>query len=228
MFLHRHIESSKETLRHIATRNTSWPEYCLTALDELTSAVKEMSSVHNMWSSNGTGGAPTAGQSTNSGIVPASGSRAHVQAPTLTNSAQNQTGRRQGSLSGLPRVVASSPGIMEESPQRRPPEWQQSAMGPPQGAAHHQAYNTSPGLACTPYQTGTPWNNYQQPLPAGQFPPDIPYEAAAEPGTIPGEGQESMMWYDQLFATSFSAIDNPFLAAAHLDPSIDPTWSYLR
>lgn len=238
MFLHRHIESSKEILRHIATRNTSWPEYCLSALDELTSAVKEMSSVHNMWSSNGTSGAPTAGQSTNSGIAPASGSRTQVQAPTLTNSAQNnQAGQRQANLSGLPRVVASSPGIMEdpgshapseESPQRRPPEWQRSAMGLSQGTAHYPAYDTSPGLAGTPHQTGTPWNNYQQPLPAGQFPPDLPYEAAAEPGTIPGEGQESMMWYDQLFATSFSAIDNPFLAAAHLDPSIDPTWSYLR
>lgn len=36
------------------------------------------------------------------------------------------------------------------------------------------------------------------------------------------------MWYDQLFDSSFSALDNPFLAAAQFDPSIDPTWSYLR
>lgn len=36
------------------------------------------------------------------------------------------------------------------------------------------------------------------------------------------------MWYDQLFASSFCAIDNPFLAAAEFDASIDPTWNYLR
>ncbi|CAI0655283.1 unnamed protein product, partial [Colletotrichum noveboracense] len=49
----------------------------------------------------------------------------------------------------------------------------------------------------------------------------------AETGA-PGEGQESMVWYDQLFANSFGAIDYPFLAAAQFDPSVDPTWSYLR
>ncbi|KAI6782569.1 uncharacterized protein J7T54_003581 [Emericellopsis cladophorae] len=39
----RHIESSKEVLRHFAARNTSWPEYCLSAIDELTLAVEELS-----------------------------------------------------------------------------------------------------------------------------------------------------------------------------------------
>lgn len=47
-------------------------------------------------------------------------------------------------------------------------------------------------------------------------------------GVMPGEGQEALMWYDQLFASTFSAIDNPFLAAAPFDSSIDPNWSYLR
>jgi hypothetical protein len=45
---------------------------------------------------------------------------------------------------------------------------------------------------------------------------------------IPLEGHESMMWYDQLFASSFSAIDNPFLVNAEFDASVDPTWNYLR
>lgn len=44
----------------------------------------------------------------------------------------------------------------------------------------------------------------------------------------PAEGQESIVWYDQLFSDSFSAIENPFLAAAQFDSAIDPTWSYLR
>lgn len=61
------------------------------------------------------------------------------------------------------------------------------------------------------------------------FPAGLPYQPP-DLGTtpIPGEGQESMMWYDQLFDGSFGAIDNPFLAAAQLDNSIDPTYSFLR
>lgn len=178
------------------------------------------------------------GQGTTGATIPPSGTRSQGQAPTVSYSAQDgQNAQRQASVSGFPRVIASSPGtgeeprsqaLSEESSQRRPPQWQQGGMGLPRGTAHYPAYNTSPGLAGTPHQSGTPWN-YQQPLPAGQFPPEVSYDAAAaDSATIPGEGQESMMWYDQLFATSFSAIDNPFLAAAHLDPSIDPTWSYLR
>lgn len=63
----------------------------------------------------------------------------------------------------------------------------------------------------------------------GQLSAAIPYEGTESGAApMPGEGQESMMWYDQLFDSSFSAIDNPLLAAAQFDPSIDPTWSYLR
>lgn len=48
------------------------------------------------------------------------------------------------------------------------------------------------------------------------------------PGQMPADDQESMVWYDQLFANSLGAIDYPFLAAAQFDSSVDPTWSYLR
>lgn len=53
-------------------------------------------------------------------------------------------------------------------------------------------------------------------------------QAESNLDTVPVEGQESMMWYDQLFASSFSAIDNPLLVAAEFDASVDPTWNYLR
>lgn len=67
-------------------------------------------------------------------------------------------------------------------------------------------------------------------MPGGsQFQGSMQYESVDPVGFgVPGEGQESMMWYDQLFDSSFSALDNPFLAAAQFDPSIDPTWSYLK
>lgn len=39
------------------------------------------------------------------------------------------------------------------------------------------------------------------------------------------EGQESMIWFDQLFANAFGTLDYPVLAAAQFDPSIDPIWS---
>lgn len=41
------------------------------------------------------------------------------------------------------------------------------------------------------------------------------------------EGYDSFKWYDQLFQSSFSAIDNPLLASAEFDGSIDPIWNYL-
>ncbi|KAM0268891.1 hypothetical protein ACHAQH_009883, partial [Verticillium albo-atrum] len=34
----RHVEAGKDMLRHIAARETAWPEYCLSAIDELTAA----------------------------------------------------------------------------------------------------------------------------------------------------------------------------------------------
>ncbi|KAI8296231.1 hypothetical protein K4K56_006203 [Colletotrichum sp. SAR 10_98] len=43
----KHVESGKDILRHIASRDTSWPEYCLSAIDELTAAVRELSAPHN-------------------------------------------------------------------------------------------------------------------------------------------------------------------------------------
>ncbi|CAI4212754.1 unnamed protein product [Parascedosporium putredinis] len=37
-----HVISGKDTLRHLAARDTWWPEYCLEAIDELLSTVKEL------------------------------------------------------------------------------------------------------------------------------------------------------------------------------------------
>lgn len=58
----------------------------------------------------------------------------------------------------------------------------------------------------------------------------MPVEGQPYPSldNMPLEGHESMMWYDQLFASSFSAIDNPFLVNAEFDASVDPTWNSLR
>ncbi|KAF5563391.1 transcription activator acu-15 [Fusarium phyllophilum] len=39
----RHVAAAKDILGHLAARDTSWPEYCLGAIDELTSTVQELS-----------------------------------------------------------------------------------------------------------------------------------------------------------------------------------------
>ncbi|KAG5780482.1 hypothetical protein H9Q73_005873 [Fusarium xylarioides] len=39
----RHVAAAKDILVHLAARDTSWPEYCLGAIDELTSTVQELS-----------------------------------------------------------------------------------------------------------------------------------------------------------------------------------------
>ena len=220
-------------LRHIATRNTSWPEFCLSALDELTSAVKESSSMQgNMWSVQGTAAVRSEAGNSNGTSRPLATSRIQ-RTPTPKHTSQQRQSGQGDAASSFPQVVASSPGLAEE------PENQFIASGssnqqwqsgePPQTAARYDSYAASPGLAGA--SQDAPWN-YQQALQGangGQLPSGIPGGGAQSGnGLIPGEGQESAMWYDQLFATSFSAIDNPFLAAAHFDPSIDPTWSYLR
>ncbi|KAK2055940.1 fungal-specific transcription factor domain-containing protein [Colletotrichum caudatum] len=148
----KHVESGKEILRHIASRDTSWPEYCLSAIDELTAAVRELSVPPNLPSRD-------------------------PKTVTLTSS-------------GHPRY---------DTGQSAPP------IGSP----------------CRP---GPDAQAFSIPSDAASFP-----SASTDPTEIgPGEGQESMVWYDQLFANSFGAIDYPFLAAAQFDSSVDPTWSYLR
>ncbi|KAF5677429.1 transcription activator acu-15 [Fusarium denticulatum] len=39
----KHVAAAKDILGHLAARDTSWPEYCLGAIDELTSTVQELS-----------------------------------------------------------------------------------------------------------------------------------------------------------------------------------------
>ena len=47
----------------------------------------------------------------------------------------------------------------------------------------------------------------------------------ATPGVNGGDGaQESMMWYDQLFDSSFGVVDNLFLATAPFDASGETDW----
>lgn len=182
-------------------------------------------------------GAAQLGTETLNGVArPSAANRAPPAATPNPPAHQYQAGQGDAN-SGFPQVVASSPGLAgdsggqfapNDSVHPQSPGWQRNVPEPPP-FTNNQGYAASPGVAGD--APGMSWN-YQQPLQNqgdGRFAPGMAGNGAQSgDGSIPGEGHESAVWFDQLFATSFSAIDNPFLAAAHLDPSIDPTWSYLR
>lgn len=229
----RHIESSKEALRHIATRDTSWPEYCLSAIDELTSAVKELSKAPEDTSRIPTSGTETSGIDDYHHAATARKTQLYDSA-RITASNSNQPDSCGPSRPAISPVVISSanlglgtpePLIHDNPPQRIPPESLQNTQTFSGMRSQHSHSPLMAGIsqpARTSQLTTAP-----RPLPPP--PPAVACEGAETGPTImPSEGQESMMWYDQLFDSSFATIDNPFLTAAQFDQYTDPTWSHLR
>ncbi|KAF6803576.1 fungal specific transcription factor domain-containing protein [Colletotrichum sojae] len=245
----KHVESGKDILRHIASRDTSWPEYCLSAVDELTAAVRELSTPQN----------PTRQQTSAPNVHPRSSGAGPSNRPE--NSPNRTTHLRSGSAAApssnlrarfSPSVAASSGRPDDQVPATADgmswTQTQSESVPPPDDAARWAsqvspasgtALNNAAWSAGTPggaqpgfqpiaqQQQDSPGFEAQQPFSLGLGATSFP-SAASGAETAPGEGQESMVWYDQLFANSFGAIDYPFLAAAQFDPSVDPTWAYLR
>ncbi|KAK1970223.1 fungal-specific transcription factor domain-containing protein [Colletotrichum sublineola] len=192
----KHVESGKDILRHIASRNTSWPEYCLSTIDDLTVAVRELSVPPNSPCRNPITRNPT--------------SSSHLRPDANRSAPLSSSSGRPGAPHTRARFspsVAASTGRLDE----------QGLVSTPGGQSRFQAaaLQDSPSFDAQPVSI---------PVAVASF-PSATIDATE---TAPGEGQESIAWYDQLFANSFGAIDYPFLAAAQFDPSVDPTWSYLR
>ncbi|KAH7155816.1 fungal-specific transcription factor domain-containing protein [Dactylonectria estremocensis] len=243
----RHVMAGKDMLSHLAARDTAWPEYCLEAIEELISAVRELSST-----------LPVAQDSADT----LSGSHALYRtvtsqsAPSDGPESTSTENKRRGTVSGW--GPAAGNGDADTAPGRpfnEPGTITQIVNSGPEASMQHQ--NTIPSSRMTGYlqpdailrqrhlraqSFGNTDVNYgvdssaipaNQPGLPGSQDPSSSFPVAANTldvpmDTGPVEGQESMMWYDQLFASSFSAIDNPFLVAAEFDASIDPTWNYLR
>lgn len=226
--------AGKGILSHLAARDTSWPEYCLGAIDELISAVQELSQAR----------APPLESPTDDSVTSHSRTLAARQQDentfartrrreTVTGWEQSATGRSNDPSGNVSRDLSTLPeneANFDTTSQHYPTgssgaplqghmPWQQ--RHPQQHLAHVTAQNGSDS------QLGAPGvsrmnNGHDGPSFASLG------QADSNLDTVPVEGQESIMWYDQLFASSFSAIDNPFLVAAEFDASIDPTWNYLR
>ncbi|OLN91711.1 putative transcriptional regulatory protein [Colletotrichum chlorophyti] len=243
----KHVESGKDILQHIASRDTSWPEYCLSAIDELTAAVRELSTPNNQ----------PRRQPSNHNPSSSSQRLRPENAPSLrpTSSPSRNRPSRSGSTSIHPSAtqprtrfspsVAASTGRPDEQGPIPPAGsmWQQNPSDGISGYEEQAArWPTQASPASGPSvnapwtpggQSGFPQTDQQDSPNFDHQPFSLALAATSFPsvGTsdnAPGEGQESMVWYDQLFANSFGAIDYPFLAAAQFDPSVDPTWSYLR
>ncbi|KAL0939956.1 fungal specific transcription factor domain-containing protein [Colletotrichum truncatum] len=247
----KHVESGKLILRHIAARDTSWPEYCLSAIDELTAAVRELSTPHNPLrrqagghhhSANtqprsndtmqshrpGSSSSRSRGLRSQSISVPPNASHPRTRfSPSIATSSGRPDDQIPAATEGMPWPQNQSDGLSipdDHSTNRWPAQ-----ASPPSGTSLNATWS-----ATTPGAQSTFPGTIQQDSPTLDNPSfslnlgATPFPSVNNAETAPGEGQESMVWYDQLFANSFGAIDYPFLAAAQFDPSVDPTWSYLR
>jgi hypothetical protein len=222
--------SGKDILGHLATRETSWPEYCLEAVDEMISAVQELSRT------------PPIARDSPSRVTGAQLILNHgPQGPRQAQDVASTPNKRQGTSNWNASTGGIAPGpSLEFSPS-------------------HAHVSTSVGIVDQVHNAESSSRD-DDPLQSVSFQQRTPLRAGNGVGLNPSsanrsglanannhsglalvpevidpsidggpvEGQESMMWYDQLFASSFSAIDNPFLVAAEFDASIDPTWNYLR
>ncbi|EGY16138.1 uncharacterized protein VDAG_07302 [Verticillium dahliae VdLs.17] len=246
----RHVKAGKDMLRHIAARETAWPEYCLSAIDELTAAVREVT-IPNPVPGNAPPGArhPTSQQQSR-GQGNSTGRSRRSDSTSIARPASAHPRRSTGfsptlaTSSGMPDDPSTSATNTRENgadnlffgernhdsrPLRNdhgePLQWRQPAgsttspLNP--DAWQMRAPQQEPGGPGRTTTSGLGGEQMSATVAGGPF-------ALPQQDLLPGEGQESMVWYDQLFANSLGAIDYPYMAAAQFDSSIDPTWSYLR
>lgn len=230
--------TGKGILGHLAARDTSWPEYCLGAIDELISAVKELSQAR----------VPSV-ESPNDDSVTSHPQT--LEARHQDESASKRTRRRETATGGEQPTTARSnePSGNLSRGLSTLPEHEANGTASQHYPEASSARAGAPTQVDTPLQQRHPQPHHLAPLNAQDgsnsqlgvlgsskinnnhdglsFSASLG-QADSNLDTVPVEGQESIMWYDQLFASSFSAIYNPFLVAAELDASIDPTWNYLR
>ena len=207
-------------LDHLAMRGTRWPEHCKGAVDELISAIKEVFSSHGGPHSTvdriedsrpeqqvqeiGAQPAHAKRRRTVTGIGSESERSLQAIVPNQTPPPPRMIGVAGRNTSGVAIQTVSTPNDIS---------WNQLST-PSARASQDQAYPRNPAVV----------TRNQGPSSPSSFLP----QSSNEMGNVElADGQQPMMWYDQIFASSFSAIDNPFLVAAEFDASIDPTWNYL-
>ncbi|EEY23041.1 conserved hypothetical protein [Verticillium alfalfae VaMs.102] len=246
----RHVEAGKDMLRHIAARETAWPAYCLSAIDELTAAVREVTIPNFMPGNVPPGARHSTSQQQSRGQGNSTGRSRRSDSTSVTRPASAHPRRNTGfsptlaTSSGIPDDPSTGATNTRENggdnlflPERNrdsrplrndhnePVQWQQPAGSTTSprnpDAWQMRAPQQEPGGPSRATMSGFGGQQMSATVAGGPF-------ALSQQELLPGEGQESMVWYDQLFANSLGAIDYPYMAAAQFDSSIDPTWSYLR
>lgn len=242
-FFLRHVISGKDALSHLAARQTSWPEYCSEAIDELISAVQELSPSHAR--------APALESPIDDSVTARVLSRnpaARTQTIDLNlpiGGREASPDSREGEATDIPNAGShapaknSCPHLKQTLPHDVLSQPNQPKTAPRTGILpSHATWEqrvSEPHVPLNPTANHRPDSLRGSNVPCITVLPEGPTTLSQPeahtgpcPDSITVEGQESLMWYDQLFASSFCAIDNPFLAAAEFDASIDPTWNYLR
>ncbi|KAF4342411.1 transcription activator acu-15 [Fusarium beomiforme] len=220
----RHVAAAKDILGHLAARDTSWPEYCLGAIDELTSTVQELSQERPpMIESPVDAIITTRSFSPGVGYQLRSGENVTPTRLPRPQHTQNQGLETRDSPTSIHQSSSSNTQIsqgLSSTQSFRPQQHKRPRTYHSTGIISQDMTFSQPLTSQAAYSNDFVSTTNTSLNPEGTTGLNI--------DSLPLEGHESMMWYDQLFASSFSAIDNPFLVNAEFDASVDPTWNYLR
>lgn len=242
-------------LRHIAARQTAWPEYCLSAINTMTAALRDVPD-----STQGQGDAHPRilhrQRSSHSQPRRSSMRQENYQAMRQNIAAsQSEESPTLSTPTVFPTTIATSSGLPEDV-QAGLSHSRDGVESMPARHMRPRATSAGSGTDIYPAQSLRPsseMRNNQQPDSVQSLRESGPAPTATSSGSYirlqqqamdpvtgdPGqfvqneefsmrEGDESLVWYEQLFSHSLGAIDFPYMAAAQFDPSVDPTWEYLR
>ncbi|KAH8879780.1 hypothetical protein GQ53DRAFT_789065 [Thozetella sp. PMI_491] len=220
----RHAEQSTKVLIHLAARDTSWPEYCRSAVKSLVAAIEKQAQTtrHNL-SARSPGGEDVYDQVSSE---PALTDRGQHSTPPENVALGSSFDARDRATSQVGQTQSTPGTSTGDTADFRQPELLQSTP-----SNHPQA-----GSRC--HHTSCPGNSHQE---QSRLHGNIELADTISPHgghmgqnmvmnfdtTEQGLGTHlTSSWYQEMVTDSFSAIDYPFLAAAQLDPFMDPILSF--
>lgn len=208
----RCINQSKHILQHIAIRRTSWPDFCMQAVQELATAMAEQQARSKAKSSR---------------------SKAPEQQTSPATSSVSTGAEYSSPLTHDGRASASkrSRTSLNHNSSRQPVPAADAFIQPPHTfAASRQPSGSRPSAPAqvqNVYAEFMPTMSGASSRPSSNTPGLEGRNVLTSTGqnldnSLVNDGVGPMLWYDQMFGDAFTAIDYPFLAATQLDPIMDP------
>ncbi|KAK2608760.1 hypothetical protein QQS21_002749 [Conoideocrella luteorostrata] len=212
----RHVKVCKDTLRHVSSRQTMWPEHCLEAIDALLIARQE---IHSSLVAKST---QTQGANSNIEL----GEASHELRPEYSQYNVDETQSRRPSNNVSSGLFSSEYDFRTRTLSSNGDGTAQTVLKTPtQSIDIRMQMPTYQADASRPQITNNSELN-NPPEDAAGFLQRADPLATMYPDNELADLQGSMVWYDQLFERAFTAIDNPSHVDAEYESSGVPTWSF--